>query len=1216
MNKLVAAVFGCLISAFLVPVAQAAPDQYPGDSSIYGVQSPLQPNVMIFIDNSGSMADVIPGGDYAPGTSYPVVNKCASSSGVANQACSANAVYSVSTSTDSYGNVTLTGDSFVNASYNNVITSCTTLNPRNLLATTGQYSGRALLSGGTSCSTTKGNNGMYYTGNYINYLYAPGTADLPKYVIAQSVISNLISSSSNVKFGLMTFYYPSGSTPKGATFLSVAPSWTATPYVTNIQKMGSNFPSGLPGHTNRDALLNAITTLSPTGSTALSEALFEVGQYFSSGKPAYGATFGTSGGVYSPSPIDAPCQNNYIIFVTDGASNSEVNSTVTGLTNNLSNICPTSPCPSGTPFAAGNADCCGVNDVNSVANGGPGGYPVDGLNNALADVARYLNTGTNNIVTYTVGFGLEGAGPAAVNLLAQAADSTHGKGKSYLATNQTSLNLAFSQIMSNIYSINSSFVAPVVPVSPQNRTFGGSRVYMGFFKPNNNTYWNGNLKKYGIDLNNNITDVNASYATWVDISPVNGVDDLTGVSLPAGSVNGSFKTAAQSFWSSSADAGNVTVGGAGSVLQGTAAASRTIYTATTTAGVTSIVPFDTSNVTPAMLGYAATDTTSQTNLINFIKGQDAYNSSGTGNTTANRSWLMGDVLHSRPLVINYSSYVFTAANEKSCTTNTALIYVGGNDGMLHAIKDCDGTEAWAFIPPDLLDNLQAINGVQHSYFVDSTPVAYVYNKLNDGNINTVNGDKVVLLFGERRGGGVATAPTTGSYYALDVSHPASPAFLWTLSNTAPTVSGSAVFPELSESWSEPKIVKMNISGIDKIVAFFGAGYDNPNEDGRYGVTQNFTGTANGTAASLTGSGNVTSSPGSGTAPYSVSPTGRGIYAVQVATLSSSGVPTIATSATKIWSYTNASNAALNYSFPSQITAVSSKNNGYTDRLYAGDTGGNLWRFDVGNTSTASWTGTKIFSSNPGALATDTGRKIFYAPSVVQEVGYFMIFFGTGDREHPLNTAVTDRMYALVDPYPTGLSTTLTESKLVDVTADLLQSTTVAGDASVTNSVANLLGKLTFNPLNASTNYGWYIQLNALGANSGEKVLASPMIFNKVAYFNTYAPNSSTSAASCTANLGVAYQYALNYKTGEAVLDFDTSNDNTVIANNTRYLNASGQVVARSDRVQTIGTGIPSGLVVFIDPNGKLKSLTGVGGAIAGGVMPPGGASLPLYWRQK
>ena len=49
----------------------------------------------------------------------------------------------------------------------------------------------------------------------------------------------------------------------------------------------------------------------------------------------------------------------------------------------------------------------------------------------------------------------------------------------------------------------------------------------------------------------------------------------------------------------------------------------------------------------------------------------------------------------------------------------------------------------------------------HSYYVDSSPTVYVYDDDKDGNIETGDGDTVIIIFGERRGGGF--------YYALDVS---------------------------------------------------------------------------------------------------------------------------------------------------------------------------------------------------------------------------------------------------------------------------------------------------------------------------------------------------------------------------------------------------------------------------------------------------------------
>jgi type IV pilus assembly protein PilY1 len=536
----------------------------------------------------------------------------------------------------------------------------------------------------------------------------------------------------------------------------------------------------------------------------------------------------------------------------------------------------------------------------------------------------------------------------------------------------------------------------------------------------------------------------------------------------------------------------------------------------------------------------------------------------------------------KTLIINYKKYDFSTTNESSSSLNQSMIFVGANDGMLHAFNDYDGSEAWAFVPPDTRGKLKDITGIYHPTFVDSSVSAYVYDGNNNGTLTgTANaGDKVILMFGERRGGGTHGAPTNGNYYALDVSDPASPTFLWTLSNT------TTGFSELGESWSEPKFVKMKVTVAsvtkDRIVAFFGAGYDNPNEDGRYGATQSFPGTG-AVPDSETGSGAVTSASSA-----AVSPKGRGVYAVELATLNS-GVPTPDTAVTKIWGATNATNADMTFSFPAEITAVDTNNDGSTDRLYAVDTGGNLWRFEVGDTDPANWSAKKIFNANSAAVSTtDLGRKLFYKPSVVTEMGYRMVFFGTGDREHPLNTNVVDRIYAFKDPDNNTTGTwPKTENDLVDVTTDTLQDTTAANATVLSNEISTV-----FSNLNSSSKYGWYIKLPArTGFDPGEKVLASPTVFNKVLYVTTYAPVPVSGATSCTGNLGTARLYAVDYKTG-------------------------GNTLSRSDRTIALGSGIPSGVVVLISASGQTNIMAGVGGKI---VLPPtksGGSIIPLYWRQK
>ena len=72
---------------------------------------------------------------------------------------------------------------------------------------------------------------------------------------------------------------------------------------------------------------------------------------------------------------------------------------------------------------------------------------------------------------------------------------------------------------------------------------------------------------------------------------------------------------------------------------------------------------------------------------------------------------------------------------------------------------------------------------------------------------------------------------------------------------------------------------------------------------------------------------------------------------------------------------------MTYSIPSDISRVDTNGDGKIDRLYVGDMGGRLWRFDVGDPDPANWTGKIIFKSNTGS---SDRRKIFYPPDVVLE----------------------------------------------------------------------------------------------------------------------------------------------------------------------------------------------------------------------------------------
>jgi type IV pilus assembly protein PilY1 len=1123
--------------------ALAGPDQYMGDTAIYsGASTSLRPNVLLIIDNSNTTLEAASGEKYNPNTTY------------ANHGYSPWNIYEAGQQGEFSQTAVTNG---TNALEN---LNCTNNNSiiKNTLLAQGTYVGSGTTNNpnikNNTCDTApKGKT--YALGNFLNYTKEPAVSglDTQRKVIYDALNTVVGGARYAVNFGAMVY----GANNKGGEIMYPIGNLSAD---SDYQSFLNVLPGGNPG----TAVLSS-QTARPQG-----EAVLDAGYYFR------GQGLPVSGQAAMTSPIQNWCGENYIILITNGLSNKDDDPKLATLIGDL------------------DADGMEANPY------GLGTHYLDDVAKKLyeSDNSDTLD-GFQRIVTNTI-LAFQPSDP----LVQRAADASHGRGGYFNARDANELADALSKLLITIVNkADTSFVAPVVPVSPENRTYSGSRVYMGFFKPISKSYWLGNLKKYGINSTNNIIDKDSLIANYVDLNG-NGFDDNdTDLALPSGAINGTFKSSATSFWSSAPDGGLVESGGAGAVLlaRDFSTNPRNIFTFTGT----NVNLTDASNAfskTNAAITTTTLDVATSTDkdkLVDFIYGIDTFDENGNGNTTEKRNWLLGDVLHSKPLIVNYASYDFSSSNESNCSVNKSMIFVGANDGMLHAFNDCDGTEAWAFIPPDLLANLKYIPGLTHTYFADSSPNVYIYDHDNDGDIETVDGDKVIVIFGQRRGGGKDASPTRGSYYALDVSNPVAPEFLWSIDNTAKTqgttVTAMTDYVELAETWSEPKLIKMKIGSSDKIVAFVGAGYDNAYEDSRYGATQTFSGSGTVNTVDL-GLGVVTSSGTSTT-----SSKGKGVYAIEIADLNS-GAPVFTHSGDKIKGFTHADYGTMNYSFPSELTALDMNNDGYADRLYASDAGGDIWRFDVGDTSVSNWTATRIFKANPGSDVSDTGRKIFYKPSAVVEPGNIAIlYFGTGDREHPLNRGVVDRFYALKDK---GQSTTMVESDLVDVTLDLLQTTTIA---SGTGSISDLLAQL-----NAADKYGWFIKLDQ---NSGEKVLAPPTIFNKVAYFTTYAPNTLASLDPCKGNLGTARLYAVDYLTGEAVLNYDKSNDTATI-NNKRANSVPGHVLVRNDRSVTLGSGIPSGIVLIINPNGGLKALIGVGGVIPGQDPKKGGSIIPLYWRQK
>ena len=745
-------------------------------------------------------------------------------------------------------------------------------------------------------------------GNYLNYLSTPDSGMRPRLGIATGTLQSYINTTYDVRFGAMIFN-DDNEKDEGGMLLK------------DVMDM-------IP--TNRSALHSAIGGLQAQTWSPLAEALYEAGLYFQGGASSFNP------GVTYTSPIQYWCQRNYIILVSDGVSTRDRDPVLT------------------TIGSSGDTDGDGAEPGTFVDTDPSDDHLIDGDltegSDYLDDVAKYLYDtdlrpdldDNQNLVTYTIGF-------TPTNALLQDT-AGNGRGKYFYVHNAQSFAAALQAIIEEILSQSTSYMAPVVPISHMEKTTSGDSIYLALFKSSGRAFWKGNIKKFSLATQDDPS-LGISKGDILDVNGNRATDE-----------NGYILDTAASFWGGgSPDGGETETGGVGKLLLNRPTL-RNIYSWIDLNERPLTHPSNAflkanPKLTAAML--QAKDSMEREKIINFVHGYDAYDEDGDLNTTEKRSWILGAFLHSRPCVVHYDS-------------STSVIFAGANDGMLHAVLDSDGSELWAFIPPNLLDKLKLLSGDNLEYFADGSPTAAVI----DNNMNGViepeapENDRVIVISGERRGG--------THYYALDVTDPLSPQYLWEVSPEDP------VFSEIGQTWGTPVFGRILYG--NQLAVFLNGGYDPDQDDD----------------------------------PTEGDTVGRGVYVIELLT------------GMLIKKFTYQENPDMVWSIPSDIAVVDTTDNGFIDRAYVGDTGGRLWRFDLASADPVAWSAQILFEANS---PTNEGRKFFYPPDVLLEQGYEILVFGTGDRANPNKNTVINRIYGVKDK---GTGTTLDESYLIDVTDDLLQ----------------------------------------------------------------------------------------------------------------------------------------------------------------------------------
>lgn len=907
--------------------------------------------------------------------------------------------------------------------------------------------------------------------------------------------------------------------------------------------LGQSISSG-----NTQAVLNAIATHGTTSvGTPISASTLDMARYFAANEQ-WGTLASWGSRTSEPAvtnPFDYSCRDTFAVYISDGDPRRD------GIA------------VSGYWDTIGDYDGDAGSGENGTENSGNVGTDdvewSDDITQAMFE--RDFNStleGNQNVITHVIGFDTNGAN------LQRMADN--GGGVYRTSSSSGALAAVLAEVTEASFDELASYSTAVVPTS---RTAFGSSFYNAYFEPDNDdAFWEGHIEAY-------------------DISPAGEVLDAAGNAAINPGTN-EFYEPPNPHW----DAG----------VRLRSNSTRSLYTT-----LSNVREDFTNNATVrAALGiglaevslfpnYPASGVTTQTRaedaVINYLRGQDAFDQDGDANRGELRDKVLGDIFHSTPIIVGPPTTQLSGETgydsfATSFATRDRVLYVGANDGMLHGFDAGSltvgdnpltptvettavfysagtGDERFGYVPGLLLDDVKLVprNDPRTYYFVDGSPVvADVW--LRSGAMDyTREADEwtTISVTGFREGG--------SGYLALDVTDPASnssmdahgpyPKFLWEFTDS-----------ELGQAWSDPIITRVKVDeGLsgdvcghddgdgncrERWVAIFGGGYE--------------------TAADPNHADYAATSSDAGWTLRS-----KAIYMVDLAT---------GTVLAKV-AYDLGSNPAMNYALPSRPAVLDTNFDGFADVVYIGDLGGQMWKWDIsalGEDTVGSdgiidnWDYGVFFTSASASDGTDTRyRSFFYPPAASLVRNRLHLSFATGEREELEYEGASgfdenNRVYVVKDNYPTGASafaSSYDESDITDITS-----------LSYDNDLAD---------------QGYYFV-----ANDGEKFVSELIVFSGYLIFVSFEIDSSN-LDPCAAADGTSKLYALRVDRGQG------------------YFTAGSPMTAMEERYEDVGGGLASTPRISIapDPNDdKMYVKTSKGRVLT--IDPPprnGSGSSVIYWKQ-
>ncbi|MFJ2389325.1 pilus assembly protein [Pseudomonas koreensis] len=462
---------GMLLSLYLAAPAYAFT---PSDSPLLSAAA-VPPNVMLLIDDSGSMNSIIYAAGFDPNVTRTPARQCNAFLGLCS-ALNAPAITGDPVFLSSLPTSGCSGGAF--AFYNNSIAPLCLKLPDPV-----------------------GGGNTRYTGDYIAYVVGlainNGTRDFTtgaipndyRINVARNVSTALVTSNRTLRMGLSTFNPVTNNNPGNGGYIarSISDLSPVSGSVTQAQ-----------ADTNYNALISSINGLSAVANTPLAETYYEITRYMRGMAPYYNSTPTT----YT-SPIQYRCQKNYGVVITDGLPTYD------------------RTFPSNDPLGGSRLpNWDGINNDGNNLNGDNEGDTL-----YLDDIAKFAfdidmrSTGTDaagkswnavdfpkqNMNTYTVGFTADN------DMLSDAA--SYGQGRYYQATDSTGLNAALSSALSDITSKAGSGGSGVTSGTT---LASGTSYFQTSYDPKD---WRGTIKSFGFTSAGAVNTAAALWTTDTTIVP-------------------------------------------------------------------------------------------------------------------------------------------------------------------------------------------------------------------------------------------------------------------------------------------------------------------------------------------------------------------------------------------------------------------------------------------------------------------------------------------------------------------------------------------------------------------------------------------------------------------------------------------------------------------------------------------------------------------------